>query len=196
MGSNGGEHQRGVGAMAEIDTSAPFASVKEAIMLFGEKVLVGEIYANRLNQFHASTASKNDHERTRLTSVIAELEEAKHKLDKANEERSQLKCYLSSLHAELENTKLELAQLKAEDDHEKRIKDIEVEIEVENVNNHSVEFQKRRCVTFADPPVVLEEQVLLERQGSVMKKKNKKKKQQLLPLIAGLFAKKKEQQYD
>lgn len=50
MGTNGGDHQRGVGAMAEIDTSAPFASVKEAIMLFGEKVLVGEIYANRLNQ--------------------------------------------------------------------------------------------------------------------------------------------------
>lgn len=142
------------------------------------------------HQFH-STASKNDHERTNLSSIIVELKEAKHKLEKANEERSQLKCYLSTLHAELENTKLELAQLKAEEDHEKRIKDIEVE----NVNSHSVEFQKKRCVTFSDPPVVQKEQVPLERQSSVTKKKNKKK-QQLLPLIAGLFAKKKEQQYD
>ncbi|CAL9146801.1 unnamed protein product, partial [Musa hybrid cultivar] len=236
----------------EIDTSAPFRSVKEAVMLFGERMLAGEVYANRLDEVSSASSlslslyvsylniliqlrtlklqwqqsiaeikeliSTNEFwmliERSRMGSIVAELEETRQTLEKANEERQEMLNRLSSLGEELEKTKMEIKRLKAGES-EKRVRDIEIEDVkfVENAgevevaasllgNHHQVvELQKKRYVTFADPPslapvLVNAEEQMLERQVSVDKEstpvtKKTTKKKPLLPLIAALFAKKK-----
>ncbi|XP_019710894.1 WEB family protein At3g51220 isoform X2 [Elaeis guineensis] len=190
----------------EIDTRAPFRSVKEAVILFGERVLSGEDYTNKLNEMRF-VASTSKHRPSHIGSMKAELEETKKNLEKAREESLEMANCLSSLRAELEVTKNELKHMK-ERESEKRVIELEIEdlkfvesttkIQVEKpVIKEGMELQKNRSVKFADPPTlaqVLEEQVF-ERQLSVdsatdpMKKRKKKKA--FIPFIGVIFSKKK-----
>ncbi|KAH6821804.1 WEB family protein [Perilla frutescens var. hirtella] len=165
----GGEEMR----KAEIDTTAPFRSVKEAVMMFGETVLGAEVYGTNLKQMQNET----------IIVDYDELEEAKQTLRRAREESIQMATSLFFLQQELQQTKTELQRLKG---HEF------------DSNGQQMEFQKKKYVTFADPPCI--ERVItpnprahvepagLRRQASIGKKKMK----QLIPLIKRIFFRKRE----
>ncbi|CAN4122978.1 unnamed protein product [Withania somnifera] len=178
---------------AEIDTRAPFRSVKEAVTLFGEKVLAGELYsANKLKQKQDGVSEEDNDD------PFNELNETKQRLERAREERSVMATCLSSLEEELERTRQELDKLKIEQNESKKqvmvseIEDLKF-IEKSQIMAHenNVELQKKRYVTFANPPQGdNDDDVVLLSHPSLKKKKNKKKIPLIVPLIGGLFSRK------
>lgn len=150
-------------------------------------------------------ASENGHGPWRHGDVTSELEETKQSLEKAKEESVVMATCLSSLKEELERTKRELRHLKKRESEkrhmETEIEDVKVvedstkfDVKTQTSDEEGMEFQKKRYVTFANPPALAQvvipqgvERVLLERHPSL----KKKKKKALIPLIGGLFSKKK-----
>ncbi|XP_076937816.1 WEB family protein At3g51220-like [Bidens hawaiensis] len=199
----------------EIDMRRPFKSVKEAVMLFGEKVLADEVYAGQKLKQTTVIEGENNHEyRTKVGAIAAELEETKQTLEKAKEEETCMAYYLASLKQELEETKSELKQLKLKREpyYQKQLFPFDKEIEeikcIENpmiveVNHPEKEesddddddypvFEKKRSVKFASPPSltkVMVETKMQETSPSSLKKKALRKT--IIPSLGGIFSRKK-----
>ncbi|XP_021718657.1 WEB family protein At1g75720-like [Chenopodium quinoa] len=204
--ASGGDGVVVLNRRAEIDTRAPFRSVKEAVSLFGERVLAGEVYASKLKEMEKDTRDEIGQGSSKIGSITDELEETKQSLVKAKEETMVMATCLSSLEEELEKTKRELQELKLERESEKQMMEYEIEdlkfvedppqpvTSLQRIReSERVEYQSRRFVTFGNATfseVILPDhksRPFLERHPSL----KKKKRQPLIPLIGGLFSRKK-----
>ncbi|KAL3734258.1 hypothetical protein ACJRO7_023584 [Eucalyptus globulus] len=160
----------------EIDRRAPFKSVKEAVSLFGEKVLAGELVCtSKLKEMHQNGVKLKRHTNggNGDESLTEELRETKQSLLMAREEGLSMAKSLSSLQEELARTKRELHHLRRLERH--RDPDLDTKQkhpteavvggssrggggggdddkeDVKFVEKTTTEFQKKRYVTFSNP---------------------------------------------
>ncbi|CAL5329774.1 unnamed protein product [Camellia sinensis] len=108
-----------------VDTSRPFTSVKEAVAIFGEKLLTGELYSSP-NPFSApkqwnfsltKTKESDDEEQKTLAETLnrleSELKETKTELKLLKERESETEVALASLNAELHKNMSKMAKAEA-----------------------------------------------------------------------------------
>ncbi|EOA31432.1 hypothetical protein CARUB_v10014611mg [Capsella rubella] len=163
--------ERGTGwgsGRAEIDTRPAFGSVKEAVAMFGEKVLAGEIYATRLREIRTKGTKPIDPSPlSRLRSLTLELDKTRETLTRTLQLNTILSNRIKSLTQELERGRKEMQQLSRT--RSSRLDNPEIE-ELKFVEQHQTtktckdvieeefvlteELEKRRLVTFASSPLL------------------------------------------
>lgn len=165
-----------------------FRSVKEAVELYGQRILAPELYANVLRKMENE---ENEHENNllKIKSVRDELDIAKQNLEKAKERSVAMARSFSSLQEELEETKRKLQMLKEKSDY-----DIEF---VGDALKFDFKTQSQRFEVVEEE----ESEVFEKRHAKMngedikdipsMRKEASKKKKKAILFIGGIFSKKK-----
>ncbi|KAL8231670.1 hypothetical protein R6Q57_001448 [Mikania cordata] len=183
----------------EIDMRRPFKSVKEAVMLFGEKEVSD---AHNLKQKDQMMEGRND----KHIHVGALLEKADDEEDTYAYAYASMACYydqLASLKQQLEETRSELRQLKLKTYESSCINDHKDEIDEEEevhyyinelehpliIDEKQLVFEKKRSVKFASPPSLT--RVMVQPPKPKMQEIKITKTITIPSLIGGIFSRKK-----
>ncbi|KAE8707125.1 hypothetical protein F3Y22_tig00110387pilonHSYRG00917 [Hibiscus syriacus] len=182
---------------AEIDTRPPFRSVKEAVMLFGEKVLVAEIYGNKLKEMRVQVGESGKGQ-SKIAALTSELEETKQSLQRTKEEANSMSFSIKVLKEELEKTKNDLQKFREKEFQKQRFEpdseDFKFIEEATKVGFTKPCDQKKRYVKFASPPSLA--QVIVNKEEMVEKPVKKVRRKPTISMIGWLFAKKKGRRED
>ncbi|KAK3028250.1 hypothetical protein RJ639_037584 [Escallonia herrerae] len=171
-------HKPPIDYRSNVDTSRPFRSVKEAVAVFGDRILTGEIYSPKPFTFSKQGTSPTfspspqifrDRDDPPLEETLkkleAELEETKTELKLLKERESETEVALASLNAELHKNMSKMAKAEAAAAAKAAVTRVE------------------SSPTLAQILSVAEKEVFLYGEG----RKKEKKKKPIIPLVGDLF---------
>ncbi|KAK4789010.1 hypothetical protein SAY86_020329 [Trapa natans] len=164
----GNEGRIVVAGRVEMDTQPPFKSVREAVVLFEERVLAGGVIANKLKEIRTANETIVEVAPSRMTSLMAQLEEAKKDLHNAREGNRALALFMESLQEELREARREINQFKQSRAHDLKkqalmdpdIEDVKFEEEEEEEEEEETKGflfrreDKKKFVKFASSPAL------------------------------------------
>ncbi|KAL8553699.1 hypothetical protein ACS0TY_002120 [Phlomoides rotata] len=185
---------------SNVDSSRPFRSVKEAVAIFGERILVGEIYSPKPFSFskketpffspslkldtepiskYSSPSPRGYSQDTELADTVkkleVELEETKNELNLLKERESETEVALASLNAELHQSMSKAARAEAEE-------------AAKAASAASGEKEKKRDLIGPSLAQVLS---VGEKESLFVGRKKGRKKKPIIPLVGNLFSRKK-----
>ncbi|XP_022762218.1 WEB family protein At3g51220-like [Durio zibethinus] len=204
---------------SNVDTSRPFRSVKEAVAIFGERLLVGEIYTPKPYTYSRPTSQEitwyspspqnrkeGDYQGSNQQGVLdilkkleAELKETKTELKLLKERESETEVALASLNAELHKNMSKLAEAEAAAAKRAATTPRTVSIEMGNGEDIAREEERRRELMkrMENNPTLSQILSIGEKEGYFVGKRERKlmKKKPIVPLVGDWLFKKKGSPY-
>ncbi|XP_031131628.1 WEB family protein At1g75720 [Ipomoea triloba] len=178
---------------ANVDTSRPFRSVKEAVAIFGERFLAGEVFSQTSPK---PPFAFPKHETPCYSSPTRKSDDVVSHLVAAEEEETAVANTLRKLEAELEETKAELRQL--------RERESETEIALASLNaelhKNMSKLAQAEAASAAKAAAAADARSIGAGAGEIVKKASlaevlrageRKKKKPIIPLVGDLFTRKK-----